>query len=268
MKKIKTLFGYKIIINHDPIKAHHLICFLFLYHKTMTRRGIFILFEGIDRTGKSTQAKLLAEFLDQDGTVCELMRFPDRTTELGQVINNFLSQKENINEKILPSLFSANRYEKKDYMLKKLNEGVNLVVDRYSFSGVAYGTTQGQDFKDLQYKEAMMQLPAPDIIIYLDAPVSVTMKRNGAGDEIYETKDFQTKVKSVYNTMKDDSWYVIDATLSQSDAHLQISDIVLQQMYILSYTSIKNLWEKYNSSRTLCPPPSKEELLSRLHQFV
>ena len=66
-----------------------------------TKRGALILFEGIDRCGKTTQTKRLVEYLSSKGT-CEGIRFPDRTSVIGSLINDYLvSTKETTNVKML-----------------------------------------------------------------------------------------------------------------------------------------------------------------------
>ena len=75
------------------------------------RRGAFILFEGIDRCGKTTQSKLLAETLRKEGSKIEMMRFPDRTTTVGKMIDAYLKMGIDLHDKAIHLLFSANRWE-------------------------------------------------------------------------------------------------------------------------------------------------------------
>ena len=63
------------------------------------QRGCFILFEGIDRCGKTTQCKRLVEFLKNQGQEVEFMRFPDRSTVIGQTINSYLTNGIDMDEK-------------------------------------------------------------------------------------------------------------------------------------------------------------------------
>eukprot|EP00938_MAST-03A_sp_MAST-3A-sp1_P002357 g2357.t1 len=77
----------------------------------MLKRGAFLVFEGVDRCGKTTQTKLLVEKLKQDGRKVELMRFPDRTTTVGKMIDQYLKMGINLHDKAIHLLFSANRWE-------------------------------------------------------------------------------------------------------------------------------------------------------------
>jgi thymidylate kinase len=101
-------------------------------------RGAFILFEGVDRCGKTTQSTLLVETLKRAGVKAELWRYPDRTTSMGVMINSYLQSKTEMDDGAIHLLFAANRWEKKKAMEAALAEGITLVVDRYSYSGVAF----------------------------------------------------------------------------------------------------------------------------------
>ncbi len=75
------------------------------------RRGLFVVLEGADRVGKSTQAKLLAEALTKlYGTETYEVRFPDRTTTIGQSLSNYLGGKLDMNPHAVHLLFTANRF--------------------------------------------------------------------------------------------------------------------------------------------------------------
>ena|ERR1051325_6577709 len=99
---------------------------------TINKRGAFILFEGCDRTGKSTQANKLFEYLQSNGHPVKLWKFPgmienfkyklisydvdfksflERTTRIGQIIDAYLTNNEELNDRVIHLLFSANRWE-------------------------------------------------------------------------------------------------------------------------------------------------------------
>jgi dTMP kinase len=94
-------------------------------------RGAFILFEGVDRCGKTTQTKMLQEHLQGSGfpttPIAELIRFPDRDTTIGQQIDSYLRSATNLNDNSIHLLFSANRWERKDSIENKLKAGTTLV---------------------------------------------------------------------------------------------------------------------------------------------
>jgi dTMP kinase len=92
-------------------------------------RGAFILFEGIDRCGKTTQSKKISSFcVDTLGKNTELIRFPDRESSIGHLINSYLQSTSNLNDQAIHLLFSANRWESSTGLEAKLNSGCNLVL--------------------------------------------------------------------------------------------------------------------------------------------
>ena len=91
---------------------------------------MLIVFEGLDRSGKSTQVKLLHEALNSIGHNAEIWRYPNRTTSIGKLINNYLNKEIEMEDHAVHLLFSANRWETVDKMKDALNNGVNLILDR------------------------------------------------------------------------------------------------------------------------------------------
>ena len=104
------------------------------------KRGAFILFEGVDRCGKTTQCTRLLEWLrsSMGEEKVEFMRFPDRTTSIGTTINSYLTNAQEMDDRAIHLLFAANRWEAAANIRQKLAAGVTIVCDRYSYSGVAF----------------------------------------------------------------------------------------------------------------------------------
>lgn len=179
---------------------------------SLKKRGAFILLEGLDRSGKSTQCEKLVEYLKGEGRKAILLRFPDRNTTTGQKISSYLKNTVEIDDKTIHLLFTENRQEKMEEMEKLLEEGVTLVVDRYSISGVAFSAAKGLDLD--WCKTVEQKLPAPDVVFYLDLPVEVAATRGGYGEERYEKVEFQRAVASQFEKLKDNTWKVINAKQS------------------------------------------------------
>lgn len=92
-------------------------------------------------------------------------------------------------------------------MRRLLNEGVTLVVDRYSFSGVAYSAAKsGLDYEWCKHPEA--GLLKPDLVVFLSMNEESLKKRGGFGEERYENVQFQQKVLKNFVTFRDDTWRV------------------------------------------------------------
>ncbi|KAK9751242.1 Thymidylate kinase [Popillia japonica] len=131
------------------------------------------------------------------GKEAELMAFPDRTTPVGKILGEYLSNKADLNDKALHLLFTANRFENMNKMKKLLYSGVNVVVDRYSFSGIVFSSAKnGMDVDWCKYPES--GLPAPDTVFFLNLPFEEMCNRPGFGAERYESVSFQSKVLSEY----------------------------------------------------------------------
>lgn len=172
------------------------------------QRGMVIVLEGLDRVGKSTQCKKLIESLRKQGQTAELIRFPDRTLATGKLISEYLSGNANINGQTVHLLFTANRWELFQKMLDMINSGTTLVIDRYSYSGIAYSSAKGLDFN--WCKNAETGLIKPDCVLYLKNDIKELTQRDNFGDEIYEKEEFQRIVHKMYMKLVDTNWNVSD----------------------------------------------------------
>ena len=106
------------------------------------QRGVFIVFEGCDRSGKTTQVIKLVERLNKSGQAAVMRRFPDRTTSIGSVINSYLGCKKELEDHVVHLLFSANRWEVERDIVDTLLAGTHVFIDRYAYSGVAFSAAK------------------------------------------------------------------------------------------------------------------------------
>ncbi|KAL3753120.1 hypothetical protein ACJRO7_000506 [Eucalyptus globulus] len=188
-------------------------------------RGALIVLEGLDRSGKSSQSTRLLSFLEGLGHSTELWRFPDRTTSIGQMISSYLSNESQLDDYTTHLLFSANRWEKRSLMEKKLRSGTTLIVDRYSYSGIAFSSAKGLDFEWCKAPE--IGLVAPDLVFYLDIPPEKAAERGGYGNERYEKLEFQRKVGKSYQALRDASWQIVDALLPMDEIAKQMQETAI-----------------------------------------
>ncbi|KAE9008760.1 hypothetical protein PF011_g10579 [Phytophthora fragariae] len=189
----------------------------------MTRRGNFLLFEGVDRCGKTTQTKLLHEALNASSPShpSALLHFPDRSTAIGQSIHSYLTSSEAMDDHAIHLLFSANRWEAASKIESLLASGQHIIMDRYSFSGVAFSAAKSGMSLDWCWAPEI-GLPKPDAVIFLDVPVTQAATRADFGQERYETTAFQEQVyKNFYHIMERTSpkWHVVDATGTIEQVH-------------------------------------------------
>lgn len=205
--------------------------------------GKFIVFEGADRSGKTTQTKLCVDALRQTGVeVAEdcPWSFPDRTTKVGKLIDDYLRNTEDLDDHVLHLLFSANRWEKADLIRNALQNGQTVVLDRYAFSGVAYSAAKGLDFD--WCKAPDVGLPEPDLVVYLDMPFEVAAKRAEFGAERYEHENMQRAVKKQFTRLRDQNWTVIDANAPQEVVFEHVMTAVRETMENTD-DSRKQLWK-------------------------
>uniref|UniRef100_UPI0037E776C7 thymidylate kinase n=1 Tax=Semicossyphus pulcher TaxID=241346 RepID=UPI0037E776C7 len=209
------------------------------------KRGALIVLEGVDKAGKTTQCKKLVQALQQSGRPVEMMRFPDRTTTIGQLISAYLEKKSDLEDHTVHLLFSANRWELVPLMKKKLEQGTTLVVDRYAFSGVAF-TSAKPGFSLEWCRNPDVGLPKPDLVMFLQLSLGEAALRGQYGEERYETSAFQKTVQQKFeHLMKDPSvnWQVIDASQSVDDVHGDITTHSLNAINTAQNLPLGELWK-------------------------
>lgn len=167
-----------------------------------SKRGKLIVFEGLDRSGKSTQCALLVERLRERGDRVEHVRFPNRTTPIGQMINAYLAGQSEVEDHVVHLLFSANRWELAPQIARWVAEGVTVVVDRYYYSGCVYSAAKQIPGLGLEWaRHPDVGLPRPDLCVFLDVSPETASQRGGYGGEKYEQTEFQARVRELFEVM-------------------------------------------------------------------
>ncbi|XP_062355194.1 thymidylate kinase isoform X4 [Cinclus cinclus] len=172
------------------------------------RRGALIALEGVDRAGKSTQGRRLVEALRQAGHRADLLRFPDRTTEIGQLISSYLGREKNLEDHTIHLLFS------------------NFCLD--------------------WCKQPDVGLPKPDLILFLQLSPEAAAERGNFGHERYETSSFQEKVLQSFCCLMEDktlNWKTVDASKSIEDLHREIKSIAEETMQEVQNKPLEELWK-------------------------
>ncbi|KAI5924186.1 thymidylate kinase-domain-containing protein [Camillea tinctor] len=162
-------------------------------------RGAFIVFEGMDRAGKTTQAKLLQQRCVESGRDVKFMRFPDRSTPIGQMIDSYLKGDSEIEDHVIHLLFSANRWEAVKKIKAELEAGHTIICDRFYHSGIVYSAAKQLPSLSLLWAKAPeVGLPRPDMVLFLDLEESVARERGGWGGEVYEKGEMQRRVRELF----------------------------------------------------------------------
>ncbi|KAK2180361.1 hypothetical protein NP493_446g01022 [Ridgeia piscesae] len=212
-------------------------------------RGALIVFEGCDRSGKSTQCKKLVEALNNDGIKAKLWRFPDRDTAIGVMISRYLEQKCELEDHAIHLLFTANRWEAVPRMMELLSSGTTLVVDRYAYSGVAFSSAkQGLDMS--WCKQPEVGLPKPDAVLFLQLTPEAASERADYGKERYEQPEFQDRVADNYKLMTDDTWKMIDASQTIDELHTVVRAVALEVIEKAKGQDIGQLWTSTDQEET------------------
>ena len=145
---------------------------------------MLIAFEGLDQSGKETQAQNLRERLREAGRKVRLLSFPDYGTSIGEEIARALAGEREYGPDVMQLLFVANRHERREAMLHWLEGGLLLLCDRYRASSIAYGEAQGLDPQWLE--DIQRLLPPADLTLYLDIEPATAAARKAHDRDRYE----------------------------------------------------------------------------------
>src|SRR4029450_6674550 len=138
--------------------------------------GVLIAFEGLDQSGKQTQAELLRNRLKAEGRKSRLVSVPDYGTSIGAEIAGALQGEREYGPDVMQLLYVANRYERKPDLQRWLDGGLVLVSDRYLASSIAYGEAQGLSAEWLASIQAFLPPPALTIVLDIAPETAVARK--------------------------------------------------------------------------------------------
>ena len=193
--------------------------------KTKKPRGKVIVIDGIDGSGKQTQVKLLHQRLRQLGLPVEMMDFPRyQDNLLGGLLDELLHGKNKdgsnfvkLDPHIASVIYAADRFESLKTIMSWLIDGRTVIFDRYVSANMIH---QGGKIKDPEERREFLEwldrlehgvfaLPRPDIVVYLDLPVSVATRlkmeqrqKEGQGNGDLAETDIQYQLNSQLNAVE------------------------------------------------------------------
>jgi dTMP kinase len=185
--------------------------------------ALLIAFEGLDQSGKQTQADALRSGLRALGRESRLLSFPDYSTPIGGEIARALHGGRDYAPDVMQLLYVANRHEKKPVIEASLAAGMTVVCDRYIASSVAYGEAQGLDAVWLA--DIQRFLPPPDLSILLDIAPRTAAERKTSGRDRYERDlTLLSRVRESYRRQAAASaaWLLVDGERAAADVHAEV----------------------------------------------
>ena len=187
--------------------------------------GKFIVFEGLDGSGQSTQARLLAEKLRAEGRAVILGKEPTGDSKAGLEIAEVLAHRKSVTPKRLQELFVEDRQEHiHKIIMPALNNGAIFIEDRYVMSTYAFGMLDC-DFSWLQSLNE--NFPQPDLTFVLKVRPETSLMRiaaRGKPSELFEEKGKLEKISKIYENLASQmkGCYVIDCELPIAKVHAQV----------------------------------------------
>jgi len=192
----------------------------------MGKKGVFICIEGLDASGKTTQALLLVEELNRRGFKAVYTTEPSRG-EIGRFIRKRVLQREGRVPSVVEALlFAVDRIDHVEREIKPaLRDGKIVVSDRYLYSSLAY---QGAAGLDLNWIREINRLALiPDLAIYIDVPPETVFERIRRKRTVMEDLQTQEKVREVYmGLVKAGTLILIDGNRPAEEVSKDILSVV------------------------------------------
>lgn len=192
-------------------------------------RGLLVAFEGLDQSGKQTQAERLRERLAGEGHVVQLLSFPEYDTPIGAELTQALQGHRNYGPELMQLLYVANRYARKDDIDRARAAGTILICDRYIASSIAYGEAHGLD--PMWLLDIQRHLPAPDLTLILDIAPEVSARRKTTDRDKYERDlSLLARVRDSYLRQAGDGWVRIDGDRERDVVAREVYDAIARAM--------------------------------------
>ena len=172
--------------------------------------GLLIVFEGLDQSGKQTQAERLKGEVERRGRASVLLDFPSYDTHIGGEIGAALQGARDYGPDVMQLLYVANRFEKKPQIDGLLAAGAVVICDRYLASSIAYGEAHGLDAAWLH--DIQRHLPPPDLTILLDiAPETAAGRKTSNRARFERDLEMLSRVRESYRAQaKAPRWLRLD----------------------------------------------------------
>ncbi|MGK7875469.1 MAG: dTMP kinase [Xenococcaceae cyanobacterium] len=200
-------------------------------------KNLFIVFEGIDGSGTSTQASLLKDYFIGKGYKAVLSPEPSMGP-IGKLIREVMQKKiifanGNKFDEQMAYLFAADRhyhlYNDVDGVFKLINDKVHVISTRYYFSSLAYNCQTKEEFEFV--RSLNQKFPKPDLAIYIDIPIKIALTRlsDRSFRDVYENEDKLVRVRKKFQDVfqeYDGVLLKVDGTESKDSIHQKIVSFI------------------------------------------
>lgn len=188
--------------------------------------GLFIVFEGIDGGGKSTQIQMLSDFFEGKGYEVERHMEPTKAV-IGSLLWDYMKSKSrSFDPETEALLFAADRIEHGKIIRDALDKGKIVISDRYKHSSLAYQGAAGANVEWMQSlnKHALV----PDLVILLDIDPDMSLERvSDRAKTVFEENEYLKKVRAEYLRYDEKGeLVVVNASQGLEDVHKDILDHV------------------------------------------
>jgi dTMP kinase len=195
-------------------------------------RGFFVVLEGIDGTGKTTQAALLAGALRERGHLVVLTREPSDGPG-GKKIRDYLrGPTRHLTGEQELALFMADRREHVDAVIRPaLEQGQIVISDRYYFSSAAYQGALGLDPQGILAEHEKFNAPRPDLVFFFSlAPAVALDRQREKARQVSEAPAYLEKVAAIYQTFQAPNMRHLDAAKPVPEIHAEVLAITLKAL--------------------------------------
>lgn len=191
---------------------------------------MIVAFEGLDQSGKETQARHLRARIEQDGRKVHSLSFPDYDTPIGREIAAALAGEREFGPDVMQLLYVANRCEYLPKIKSWLNAGGIIVCDRYRASSIAYGEAHGLDPAWLD--DIQRYLPRPTVTVLLDiAPETAVLRKSTGRDKFERDLQLLSRVRASYRRQAEAAdWVLVDGEMGKDEVRAAIEAAVLSRL--------------------------------------
>ena len=195
------------------------------------RHGFLVVFEGLDGSGKSTQARRLCDYLNAQGREA-IFSFEPTDGPHGRALRDLWKRGERHDPEAELELFRRDREEHIANLIDPgLRRGAVVILDRYYYSSVAYQGVRGVRSPEEIYALMASFAPRPDLTLLFDLPVDTALERiTGNRQElpnVLEARDNLARVQAAFEAMPYPEIRPLDATGSPDEVFGLVLELVL-----------------------------------------